>query len=521
MASWFSFLFFYFTRTPSLFGGILRPARDMPVPMPNTSSASSSFARSFSVKNTSIGIWPHDAPVPLCEVCLVMVDLQQEFIGPKGYLAMAGHADAVADAREVVARLKPVLDVARRAGMRVVHTREGHRPSLADLHDYKKWRSKQSGAAVGAPAPGGGRFLVRGSPGWEIVPELAPLDDEDVFDKPGYGAFTATDLDHCLRAMGIKKLVVAGLTTEVCVHSTIREATDRGYECLLLEDCTAPTVPSHLPGALGTVRCEGGIFGSVGTAADAHAALLEAATAASNAKHTRDDTEQAAVEVEEAEPGPFRIPRGKVALLMIDWQGDFCEENGFGHALGNDCSDSSDVRRALKPAAAVLAAARSAGVPVLHTLEAHDPLLADCPPTKKRRAPVIGEVVPGRPDRGRMLVRGSPCNELCAEVAAASCEVIIHKPGKGGFCRTGLEAHLKALDVTHLIVTGVTTEVCVNTTMREANDRGFECLLVRDATASYVPEFKEWAIRMMTSFNGIVGWCASSAEVIAALEKLN
>jgi nicotinamidase-related amidase len=230
---------------------------------------------------------------------------------------------------------------------------------------------------------------------------------------------------------------VAGLTAEVCVSSTIREATDLGYECLLLEDGVAATCPEHLPSTVSAMRCEGGIFGSTAPTAAALEALLVAAAATAAAAHGHHATGEGAqavacaeakveveaeaeaeveVEVAGAAPGPFRWPKGKVALLMIDWQGDFCEEGGFGHALGNDCSDASDVRRALKPAAAVLAAARGAGIPVIHTLEAHDPALADCPPTKKRRAPVIGEPVPGAAHRGRMLVRVGPTT-----IAEISC----------------------------------------------------------------------------------------------------
>lgn len=224
------------------------------------------------------GSWPHDGPSRASSVALLLIDLQHDFISDTGYFACCGYDTSAAKA--VVKKLEPVLAAARRAGVRVLHTREGHRPSLTDLPHYKRWRSARAGAAIGdTPAHGGadGRFLVRGEPGWQIVPEMAPLEGEDVFDKPGYGAFTATDLDHCLRCLGVTKLVVAGLTAEVCVHSTIREATDRGYECLLLEDGVAATEPEHLPGAVGTVRCEGGIFGSTAPVEVALTALNEAA----------------------------------------------------------------------------------------------------------------------------------------------------------------------------------------------------------------------------------------------------
>jgi len=215
--------------------------------------------------------------------------------------------------------------------------------------------------------------------------------------------------------------------------------------------------------------------------------------------------------VEAAAPRRFEWPEGGVALVMVDWQRDFLEEGGFGHSLGNDVAP---LRAALGPAARVLAAARAAGVPVVHTLEAHRPDLSDCPPAKLRRCPSIGQMAG---PRGRTLVRGEPGNALCAEVEAADGELVVHKPGKGAFHGTSLESHLRGMGVTSLLFTGVTTEVCVQTTMREANDRGLDCLLVEDATASYFPEFKDATIRMVTAQGGIVGWTAKADEVCAAL----
>ena len=176
------------------------------------------------------------------------------------------------------------------------------------------------------------------------------------------------------------------------------------------------------------------------------------------------------------------------------------------------------LRRALGPAARVLAAAREAGVPVVHTLEAHAADLSDCPPAKKRRCAAIGETLPSDPARGRVLVKGEPGNAIVPEVAPLPGEIVIHKPGKGAFCGTTLAAELAALGATHLLFTGVTTEVCVQTTMREANDRGFDCLLVSDATESYFPEFKAATLAMVVAQGGIVGWCAEAAEVCVALK---
>ena len=172
----------------------------------------------------------------------------------------------------------------------------------------------------------------------------------------------------------------------------------------------------------------------------------------------------------------------------------------------------------LSAASRVLAAAREAGMPVIHTLEAHAPDLSDCPPAKKARCPAIGEIVVGGIEGSRVLVAGEPGNALVPELAAAEGEVVIRKPGKGAFFGTDLHTRLESLGVKSLLFTGVTTEVCVQTTMREANDRGFECLLVEDATESYFPEFKAATLAMITAQNGIVGWTASAADVVAAMK---
>ena len=216
-----------------------------------------------------------------------------------------------------------------------------------------------------------------------------------------------------------------------------------------------------------------------------------------------------------AEPFPYAMPpSGRVALLMIDWQRDFLEEGGFGHALGNDVST---LRRGLGPAAAVLAAARACGVPIVHTLEAHQPDLGDLPAAKLRRCAAIGKALEADPARGRLLVAGEPGNAIVEEVAPLADELVLHKPGKGAFCGTALHDELRSRGVTHLIVTGVTTEVCVQSTLREANDRGYDCLVVSDATESYFPSFKQATLEMVVAQGAIVGWSAASAAVLAAL----
>ena len=221
--------------------------------------------------------------------------------------------------------------------------------------------------------------------------------------------------------------------------------------------------------------------------------------------------------VEDAQPFAFVVPpTGRVAVIMIDWQRDFLEEGGFGHALGNDVSM---LRCGLPAAAAILRAARTSGLPIIHTLEAHTPDLSDLPSAKLRRCCAIGTVLDGEAARGRLLVAGEPGNAIVPEVAPIAGELVLYKPGKGAFCGTALHAELRARGITHLIVTGVTTEVCVQSTLREANDRGYDCLLVTDATESYFPSFKRATIEMIIAQGGIVGWAAPSATILPAIAQ--
>ena len=216
-----------------------------------------------------------------------------------------------------------------------------------------------------------------------------------------------------------------------------------------------------------------------------------------------------------AQPFDYPLPANlaQVALIIIDMQRDFLEPGGFGEALGNDVA----LLRAVVPTVKdLLATFRDLGLPIFHTTESHRPDLADCPPAKRLRGnpPLkIGDLGP----MGRILVQGEPGNAIIAELAPLPGETVIVKPGKGAFYNTNLEFLLKTHDITHLIVAGVTTEVCVQTTLREANDRGYECLLVEDATESYFPEFKRATLEMVRAQGGIVGWTATAAQVRAGL----
>ena len=217
--------------------------------------------------------------------------------------------------------------------------------------------------------------------------------------------------------------------------------------------------------------------------------------------------------IEGALPWAFEFDPARTAVLMIDMQRDFLEPGGFGAALGNDVSLLAP---AVAGAAALLAAARRAGMLVVHTRECHAPDLSDCPAAKRERgAPGlrIGDAGP----MGRILVRGEPGAELVAELAALPGEVVIDKPGKGAFFATDLDAMLRGRGVTHLLLGGVTTEVCVQSTMREANDRGYVCLLVEDATESYFPAFKAAVLQMVRAQGAIVGWTARVGEVVGSM----
>jgi biuret amidohydrolase len=217
--------------------------------------------------------WPHAGDLRPEDTALLIIDMQRDFCDAAGYIGSMGYD--LRSVIEIVPRVVAIRNLIAEWGGLVIHTREGHRPDLSDLSDLKAWRARRAGVEIGGLGPLG-RILVRGEDGWQIVPELVPRSGEITIDKSGYSAFYGTDLDQILGINGIRQLVFTGVTTDVCVHSTLRSAVDRGYECLLIEDACAATVAAHHRAAVDTITTEGGIFGAVSDTDALHRALAMA-----------------------------------------------------------------------------------------------------------------------------------------------------------------------------------------------------------------------------------------------------
>jgi nicotinamidase-related amidase len=215
--------------------------------------------------------WPYDGSLKPSNTALIVIDMQTDFCGVGGYVDKMGYDLSLT--RAPIEPIKKLMAGMRAAGYHIIHTREGHRPDLADLPANKRWRSRQigeGGVGIGDAGPCG-RILIRGEPGWEIIPDLAPLPGEVIIDKPGKGSFYGTDLQMVLNVRGITNLIITGITTDVCVHTTMRDANDMGFECCIVSDCCAATDYNNHLAALNMVKMQFGVFGAVTTSG----ALLE------------------------------------------------------------------------------------------------------------------------------------------------------------------------------------------------------------------------------------------------------
>jgi nicotinamidase-related amidase len=352
------------------------------------------------------------------------------------------------------------------------------------------------------------------------------LDCDQVVVASAVDGFFGTPLDGLLRSAGRTDLILCGWGLEGPIHSTLRSANDRGYECLLLTDGSIPVDPELAPHAIDSVRHSGGIFGAYAPISSVLAAFgptpagspTTDPTTSATLEQPMPEPIEHPVQLAAAEPYPWPydgtlLPE-RTALINIDWQVDFCGPGGYVDQMGYDLSLT---RSGLEPTRRVLDAVREWGGLVVHTREGHRPDLSDCPPNKLWRSKRIGAGIGDASPCGRILVRGERGWEIVPEVAPIFGEVIIDKPGKGAFYATDLDLVLRTAGITHIVLTGITTDVCVHTTMREANDRGYECLLLSDCTGATDPGNYAAALEMVKMQGGVFGAVCPSTAFIDAI----